>query len=337
MIAPAIRNEVVEVVNPQVCVPRRRVAASNRSGVQTPSLVTEILLPATLILPTVPSNANTVFDETLFTDGFSIRDRNATVVFNKADRYLAERLGKKVVTVYADNFSESFCQNTGSATAVSDDEDGSSRVNVNPLVPCVGLNVYTMNAENKPSLRSVSYSRVVVLPAGSKNPLLFSDVLQTEQRNSDYGTSGRVVVPPNEIGSNVIVNDATQSYDNDGSEQVANANGNAANVMLETVPIGLEEPRANAVYTVSADLSPFEMAVMVKYYAIQGGPVFVTEILYHNIVRFFADKRKWFDRSSTAAEKLTGYTIRNGYCELVQNGTLLNVPNLAVSGPPVTV
>lgn len=326
---PVTSNSVAEAVNPQVCVPRRRASAlSSRSSVRSPTEVTEILLPATLILPPVPTNANTVFDETLFTDGFSIRDRNAAVVFNRADRYLAERLGKTVLTVYADNFSGSFCQIEGASPATAAETDGSSRVNINPLVPCVGLNVYTMSAENKPSLRSVSYNRVIVLPAGSKNSSLFVDTLQTEQRNDDYGMNGRVIVPASEAGNGYTAEnvDVPTAVSTDGT-----------NSMLETIPVSLEEPRVNVVYTVSEDLTPFEMAVMIKYYAISNSRVFVTEILYHTISRYFEDKRKWFDRSSTAAEKLADYTIRNGYCELIQNGTLLNVPSLEISGPPVTV
>lgn len=320
-------------------------AISGQATVCVPRRGPGVLAAPTLALPSVPSNANTVFDETLFTDGFSIRDRSRVTVYNASDRYLAERLGKTVRAIRADGFGGSVdgaCPLGGDTETEEATMSGTAggTVNVNPPVPCAGLNVYTMNALNKPSLRTVPYRRVIVLPTGSRNPELFADALQTQQRNDDYGVRGRVILPPGQLLSATAESATGETVEQQQQQQPLPT--------AETRPVAHEEHRPNAVYTVNGDLTPFEMAVMIKYYAVndtrheqqqqqQQSQVFVTDHLYHTIAPYFADQRKWFDRSTGGAAKLPDYTIRNGLCELIRNGTLLNVPELSISGEAVTI
>lgn len=83
------------------------------------------------------------YDESIFANGFSVRNYELFWVTNDADRFLVGRLGKRIV----------------------DEGDVCSRtdvVNLNPRVPCVGINLYTMNSYNKAVIRQLPYNSVTV-------------------------------------------------------------------------------------------------------------------------------------------------------------------------------
>lgn len=99
------------------------------------------------------------FDETIFSDGFSLRRYPNVNTFNEADRYLAERLGKRVsysCLTTADNDDEG-------GFLMQSDDSSPPPVNLNPRIPCAGINVYTMDALNKLSLLSVPFNRIGVI------------------------------------------------------------------------------------------------------------------------------------------------------------------------------
>lgn len=318
------------VTNDAVCVPPRLRRRESR---------TEILAPSQLTLPPVPTNANVVFDETLFTDGFSIRDSDRVVTYNAADRYLAQRLGKRVSFVVVDAYSQSLCPRADP----SDNTRRARTVNINPPVPCFGLNVYTMNALSKTALRTVPYNRVAVLPTTgtTSDRVIFNSALQTESRVDETGIRGQLAVPADEMYRASITDTGTSETSTWQLQQQQPQPRPSSPTSLadgEPQPITLSEFRDNTVYTVNDELSPFEMAIMIKYYAVNDHhAVFVTDHLYHTISRYFVDQRRWFDRGVGSLQKLRDYTIRNSYCELIRDGALLNVPPLAISGPAVTV
>lgn len=83
------------------------------------------------------------YDESIFANGFTIRNYSRVHASNDADRYLARRLGKELVDE--------------SAACSSRDI-----VNLNPRLPCAGINLYTMNIYNKSILRHLPYHSIHV-------------------------------------------------------------------------------------------------------------------------------------------------------------------------------
>lgn len=91
------------------------------------------------------------FDESIFDDGFSFSNYSIIVTGNRADRMLVERLNRDHTVL------EYSCADLKNATINHDEV-----VNINPKVPCVGTNVYTMNAENKRITVSLPYHLITV-------------------------------------------------------------------------------------------------------------------------------------------------------------------------------
>lgn len=91
-----------------------------------------------------------VFDETIFTDGFSIRGCDSVGVSNNADRYLAQRLG---------------------ITPVNHCAEATNVINLNPASPCIGTNVYTMDVSSKDILRSERFNQIEVVRADRYAPI----------------------------------------------------------------------------------------------------------------------------------------------------------------------
>lgn len=127
------------------------------------------------------------FDETIFSDGFSLRRYPNVNAFNEADRYLAARLGKRVSYSCLTNAAD----NDDSVGFLMQSEVGEQPpVNLNPRIPCAGINVYTMDALNKLSLLSVPFNRIGVI-----------DVQMEENAASDAALPPSVV--PVYIGEHV--------------------------------------------------------------------------------------------------------------------------------------
>lgn len=111
------------------------------------------------------------FDETIFSDGFSLRRYPNVNVFNEADRYLAERLGKRVSYDCLTTNAAASNNDNGDFLMRFDESDGNEPpVNLNPRIPCAGLNVYTMDALNKLSLLSVPFNRIGVIDVRTDEP-----------------------------------------------------------------------------------------------------------------------------------------------------------------------
>lgn len=111
------------------------------------------------------------FDETIFSDGFSLRRYPNVNVFNEADRYLADRLGKRVAYGCAAQNNNNNNDNGDDGSISSSSEflmqsaTGSNPpvVNLNPRIPCAGINLYTMDPLNKLPLLTVPFNRIGVI------------------------------------------------------------------------------------------------------------------------------------------------------------------------------
>lgn len=79
------------------------------------------------------------YDESLFVDGIAIKNYDPVGVSNRADEYLVKKYGKDTRPI---------CVGTQAA--------------VNPVVPCKGINIYTMNRRHRITRRVYGYSKINV-------------------------------------------------------------------------------------------------------------------------------------------------------------------------------
>ncbi|AQN78588.1 ACH96174.1 GrBNV gp97-like protein [Kallithea virus] len=93
---------------------------------------------------------------------------------------------------------------------------------------------------------------------------------------------------------------------------------NASIVESDMKPVMIEEYTPNSIYTVG-DLTPFESAIMIKYYTINNANVTITQHLYLTIEKFFDNVRNWFDYKSNGS-------IQNQYGEIWFENKIINVP-----------
>nr|WOJ45416.1 GrBNV gp97-like protein [Apis mellifera nudivirus] len=95
------------------------------------------------------------FDESIFMNGFSIRNYSSVTVNNDADRYLLLRLGKEIIS------EKDVCSSRQNI------------ININPRISCAGINIYTMNALNKKILRHIPYYAIEIRRnSGSDNTVV---------------------------------------------------------------------------------------------------------------------------------------------------------------------
>lgn len=126
------------------------------------------------------------------------------------------------------------------------------------------------------------------------------------------------------------------------------------------VPITIAEPVPDSVYDFNADLTPVEMAIMLKYYAMTlarreddastagsgaddaSVPVEISSHLYHTVFAYFdhADSHTggshrnaldWLD------DDLTDALVQLPNREVVHRNRIVNVPDLTFFGPEATV
>lgn len=79
-----------------------------------------------------------------------------------------------------------------------------------------------------------------------------------------------------------------------------------------------------SIYTVGS-LSPFESAIMIKFYAINHSDVYITRHLYNYIKKYFQDNRSWFNYNSLGI-------VQNDQKELIFEDDIINVPINTLSG-----
>lgn len=205
--------------------------------------------------------SNLYYDESLFVDGIAIKNYDPVGVSNRADEYLVKRYGKSTRPICA-----------------------ASQAAVNPVVPCKGVNIYTMSRRHRATRRVYAYSKIRV------------------------------------SGSNA------------------------------TTPITVGEMTPNVVYDYNKDLTPLEMAIMLKYHSMtlanrDGGdddddtPLTITRRLYHTVSEHFerADRctdgcaRDWFDTGSEDS------VVQTPNREIVHRNRIINLPDLTFYGPEATI
>lgn len=90
-------------------------------------------------------------------------------------------------------------------------------------------------------------------------------------------------------------------------------------------PLSLNEYIPNTIYTVG-NLTSFESAILIKYYAINNKNVTITRDLYTFIRKHFQDQRSWFNYNDVGI-------IQNENKELIQNMDIVYIPINTISGP----
>lgn len=207
-------------------------------------------------------SSNLYYDESLFVDGIAIKNYDPIGVSNRADEYLVKKYGKDTRPI---------CVGTQAA--------------VNPVVPCKGVNIYTMSRRHRVTHRVYSYSKIRV------------------------------------------------------SSDKANA-----------TPITIGEQMPNVVYDYNKDLTPVEMAIMLKYHSMtlanrdsgDNITLTITPHLYHTVSEHFehtdycpsrSDQcaRNWFDTESEDS------VVQMPNRELVYQNRIINLPDLTFYGPEATI
>ncbi|AYP97960.1 GrBNV gp97-like protein-like protein [Mauternbach virus] len=88
-------------------------------------------------------------------------------------------------------------------------------------------------------------------------------------------------------------------------------------------PITIADYVPETIYTVG-ELTPFESAIMIKYYAINNADVSITRHLYNTIEQYFDNVREWFNYKPIGV-------IQNSNGELLYKNEIINVPNITIS------
>lgn len=149
-------------------------------------------------------------------------------------------------------------------------------INFNPRIPCMGVNIYTMDMTNKQIQHAETFNII--------------SVIDSDDLSGDADTPIKILL------------------------------------------IGDHE--STCVYTINPTLTPFEHAIMIKYYAIQGVDVQITRSLYALVHRYFRDTRIWFTRAHRGSFQTYLGEI---YAEARPNSfpEILNMPRLEVWGPAI--
>lgn len=201
------------------------------------------------------------FDETIYTTGLTLvrfpRDRVRT--FNRADAFIVDLFY---------NDSDAGDNDVGAAATKTPTADRfAAQLNVNPLQPGRGTDVYTMELRNR------VHRTMAIIP----KPI--------------------TVVAP-------------------------------AQRTWPVQPIALDTLRSGVVYEPSDELTPFESAIMLKYYALNAAEpnqtVRILPTLYFEVRSFFGtDARCWFERAEQGADP---FVLHDHNHHLVALGPV-NAPN----------
>lgn len=123
------------------------------------------------------------FDESIFDDGFSLRNYEVIVVNNRADKMLASQLmmsGNEQRRVL-----EHSCDTLKHETSTIPHD---RIVTLNPRIPCIGTNVYTLNSRNKRVAISLPYHLpivVTVTPDDTFSKLLINEYSDIRTNHDD--------------------------------------------------------------------------------------------------------------------------------------------------------
>lgn len=94
-------------------------------------------------------------------------------------------------------------------------------------------------------------------------------------------------------------------------------------------PIAIGEHQPGQVYDVGL-LTPFESAIMLKYFAINNTDVYITSHLHAVVEKYLYSGRAWFNHVSRGV-------VRNHKNELILNNEIINVPTLTFASDDVDI
>ena len=241
------------------------------------------------------------FDESIFDDGFSLRNYEVIVVNNRADKMLASRLlsnGRQQQHSY--RVLEHSCETLKSETSSIPHD---RIVSLNPKIPCIGTNVYTLNSRNKRVAISLPYHLPIVVTIKSHDTDdTFSKLSIDEYANID--------VSP--IRNNDNDDDDSNDDDDIYDDRVAKEEQLQDNVLK---------------LDMNQDLKPIESAIMIKYLALKRSLVITMELFLY-INKYYVDHRQWFTFDDSVG------VIENRNHELLLNRKPIDLPRfLNFSGP----
>lgn len=123
------------------------------------------------------ANVFRYFDESIFTNcGFTLQPYDYVSVTNRADAWLVEKLGKTAV--------KSYC--TSSIPLTISDKNHESIptekiANLNPHIPCIGINIYSLNDQALESLIVLPFYQITVSDEVGKQKIQITDNYSTDE------------------------------------------------------------------------------------------------------------------------------------------------------------
>lgn len=148
------------------------------------------------------------------------------------------------------------------------------------------------------------------------------DGSQTEEKVSDE--NGRYIVNLNPRSPCIGINIYSMIPANKQIKKLVDFNQISVYDGETTTEIGIGEHIPGSIYTVGT-LTPFESAIMIKYFAINNTDVYITRHLYRFIRKFFDDNRSWFNYNAVGV-------VQNHNNELIFDDEIINIPVVTYSG-----
>lgn len=112
------------------------------------------------------SNVHRYFDESVFDDvGFTLKSYDMISVTNRADEWLIRKLGKTPI--------KSYCTKPNNSNS---NVPTKKIVNLNPHIPCIGTNLYSLDNTALESLIVVPFYQVSVTNSIGLQPIKITDV-----------------------------------------------------------------------------------------------------------------------------------------------------------------
>lgn len=115
-------------------------------------------------------NVQRYFDESVFDDiGFTLKSYDLISVTNRADEWLIRKLGKTPI--------KSYCTNPNDSRSVPTDKIA----NLNPHIPCIGTNLYSLDNNALESLIVVPFYQVSVTTSIGLQKLKITDTFDESE------------------------------------------------------------------------------------------------------------------------------------------------------------
>lgn len=276
------------------------------------------------------------FDETIFVNGENFIPFKQVNVYNRADAFLVERLG----LTFNDANNECLSSTLRNSKSVTNIPYNSNSQSLN-LPQQASMKTTTLSSTTNMKPIPAIRRRLITNPLSTTSTTTISELVKKPLPKSQLSTIPSKVpqighLPTNEISQMKFAQTPVNLNPRNPCRGINIYSFNIANNRIEktigfnqiiivdanaqTVPIIIDEFVPDSIYDVG-ELTAFESAIMIKYYAINNPNVYITRHLYRKIVKYFDDRRDWFNYKPIGI-------VENSRHELIENNTIINIPNV---------